>query len=69
MPAVITNPASPNGEAVESDRLSHAHRIASDQEALSVSRALAQKFAVGAAQRDRERILPRGELDEFGILE
>jgi SfnB family sulfur acquisition oxidoreductase len=65
MPAAITNPALPNAEAVESDRLSHAHRIASDQEALSVSRALAQKFAVGAAQRDRERLLPQGELGEF----
>lgn len=42
-----------------------AHIIRSDAEAISVARALAQRFAVEAAVRDRERRLPLAELDEF----
>ena len=42
-----------------------AHRIASDQEALMIARDLAQNFALGAAERDRKRILPGPELDAF----
>ena len=42
-----------------------AHRIASDQEALTVARELAAEFAEGAAERDRERRLPAKELDRF----
>lgn len=42
-----------------------AHIIRSDAEAISVARALAQRFAVEAAARDRERRLPLAELDEF----
>ena len=65
MSAAITEPLSPNNELVEASRRPHAHRIASDQEALTIARVLAQKFAVGAAERDRERILPQAELNEF----
>ena len=43
----------------------NAHRIASDQEALTVARELAAEFAQDAAQRDRERRLPAKELDRF----
>jgi len=43
----------------------NAHRIASDQEALTVARELAAEFAQEAAQRDRERRLPAKELDRF----
>ncbi len=42
-----------------------AHVIRDDAEALSVARALAEKFATGAAHRDRHRILPTVELDAF----
>jgi len=43
----------------------HAHVIRSDEEALAVAKSLAAEFAVGAAQRDRDRILPADELDRF----
>src|SRR3984893_17506786 len=65
MSAAIIEPLSPNNEPAETGRRPPAHRIASDQEALTIARALAEKFAAGAAQRDRERILPKAELDEF----
>lgn len=41
------------------------HLISSDAEALDVARKLAASFAVGAAERDRERRLPADELDEL----
>ena len=47
------------------NRSPDAHRIASDAEALSIARELASEFAVGAAERDRERRLPAAELDRF----
>jgi SfnB family sulfur acquisition oxidoreductase len=43
----------------------HAHVIASDAEAIDTAKALAAEFAVDAARRDRERILPAAELDRF----
>ena len=42
-----------------------AHRIRDDAEALTVARKLAERFAPEAAARDRERRLPRRELEEF----
>ena len=42
-----------------------AHIIRSDAEAISIARELAQRFAVDASVRDRERRLPVAELDEF----
>jgi SfnB family sulfur acquisition oxidoreductase len=42
-----------------------AHIIGSDAEAIDVAHALAEKFAPGAAQRDRHRILPIIEIDAF----
>lgn len=42
-----------------------AHRITSDDEAIQVARELAAEFAVGAAERDRNRRLPAAELDRF----
>jgi SfnB family sulfur acquisition oxidoreductase len=42
-----------------------AHRISSDAEALVVARDLATEFAVGASDRDRERQLPRAEIDRY----
>ncbi|MBC8129693.1 MAG: SfnB family sulfur acquisition oxidoreductase [Rhizobiaceae bacterium] len=47
------------------DRHPHAHRIASDVEAVAVARELAAEFAVEAAERDRTRRLPAKELDRF----
>ena len=41
------------------------HRIADDAEALDVARELATVFAVDAARRDRERILPWAELERW----
>jgi SfnB family sulfur acquisition oxidoreductase len=43
----------------------HAHVIQSDAEAIDAAKALAVEFAVDAARRDRERILPAAELDRF----
>lgn len=42
-----------------------AHIIRSDAEAIAVATELAQRFAVDASVRDRERRLPVAELDEF----
>lgn len=42
-----------------------AHLIRSDAEAIAVATELAQRFAVDASARDRERRLPLAELDEF----
>ncbi len=41
-----------------------AHRIASDHEAIAIAKELAESFATGAAERDRERRLPIAEIDE-----
>jgi SfnB family sulfur acquisition oxidoreductase len=62
--ALLTEFLPRNDQPLESDR-PDAHRITSDQEALTIARDLAEKFAVGAAERDRGRILPKVELDEF----
>jgi SfnB family sulfur acquisition oxidoreductase len=43
----------------------NAHVIGSDAEAVAVAAALAAEFAVGAADRDRDRTLPARELDRF----
>ena len=42
-----------------------AHIIRDDQEALAVAHRLAERFQQESAERDRERRLPRKELDEF----
>ena len=42
-----------------------AHLIRDDQEAIAVAQRLAQRFQEEADKRDRERRLPRKELDEF----
>jgi len=42
-----------------------AHVIQSDAEAIAIAKELAAEFAVEAAKRDRERILPAAELDRF----
>lgn len=42
-----------------------AHIIRSDAEAIAVATRLAERFAVEASVRDRERRLPVAELDEF----
>jgi alkylation response protein AidB-like acyl-CoA dehydrogenase len=65
MSAAITEPLSRNNDPVETSLRPQAHRIGSDQEALAIARVLAQKVAVGAAERDRNRILPKTELAEF----
>jgi SfnB family sulfur acquisition oxidoreductase len=42
-----------------------AHIIRDDAEAIAVARALAEEFALGASDRDRDRRLPRAEIDRF----
>ncbi len=42
-----------------------AQHIASEQEAITVARKLAQEFAAGAAERDRQRVLPFAEIERF----
>jgi SfnB family sulfur acquisition oxidoreductase len=53
------------GPAPTFDLAPNAHVIRSDVETLEVAKALAAEFAVDAARRDRERILPAAELDRF----
>ena len=43
----------------------HAHRIGSEDEAIRAAEGLAAEFAVGAAERDRERRLPGREVERF----
>jgi SfnB family sulfur acquisition oxidoreductase len=45
--------------------MSAAHIIRNDAEALAVAHALAAEFAPGASERDRDRRLPRAEIDRF----
>ncbi len=42
-----------------------AHRIRDDEEALALARSLAADLALGACERDRERRLPRLEVERF----
>ena len=51
--------------AVSQARVRSAVRIGSEAEALSIARELAAEFAVGAAERDRERRLPHAEIDRL----
>jgi SfnB family sulfur acquisition oxidoreductase len=53
------------GPAPTFDLEPQAHVIRSDAEAIDIAKALAAEFALGAAERDRERILPAAELDRF----
>jgi len=41
------------------------HVIRGDAEAIAVAHALATEFASGASERDRDRRLPRAEIDRF----
>ncbi len=41
------------------------HRIRSDAEAIEIARTIAQRFADGAAERDRDRRLPWAEIEAF----
>ncbi|WP_323121347.1 SfnB family sulfur acquisition oxidoreductase [Burkholderia alba] len=50
---------------VQSAAAQAARRIASDQEALDAAHAFAATIAAGAAERDRDRRLPYGELDAY----
>jgi len=43
----------------------HAHVIRGDAAAIDIAKTLAGEFAIDAAKRDRERILPAAELDRF----
>ncbi|MBK4992292.1 SfnB family sulfur acquisition oxidoreductase [Pseudomonas sp. S37] len=42
-----------------------AHRLASEEEAISIAHRLAQSFSEGAAERDREGYLPIDEIDQY----
>jgi SfnB family sulfur acquisition oxidoreductase len=58
-------PIAVSNEIPSFDLSPNAHRIASDEEALTVASQLADEFRVEAAERDRERRLPAEELDRF----
>jgi SfnB family sulfur acquisition oxidoreductase len=52
-------------------RLSHAHVIRDDSEAMATARAVASRIAQGAVLRDRQRVLPFDEMDwlsDAGLL-
>lgn len=55
----------PAGFQAPPPRNGSVHVIRDDAEALAVAAELAAEFAKGAAQRDRERILPEAELDRL----
>ena len=67
--AASPTPPSTNGHAVVAAPMPRiaapAHIIRSDEEALEVAQHLATIFQQESAERDRERRLPRTELDEF----
>jgi SfnB family sulfur acquisition oxidoreductase len=65
MPGTTIEISPSSEQIVHSPRPAKAHRVASDEEALTVARRLSQQFAIDAAKRDRERILPQAELDAF----
>lgn len=44
-----------------------AHIVTSDEEAIEIAAKLAAKFAVGAARRDREGLLPVEEIDTYSL--
>jgi SfnB family sulfur acquisition oxidoreductase len=58
-------PATPTGVPGLPRPARPAHVIHDDAEAIEVATALAAKFASGAAQRDRHRILPTVEIEAF----
>jgi SfnB family sulfur acquisition oxidoreductase len=61
--AEIHRPSAPaNGAVLHTGA---AHRIDSDEEAIARSRALRETLAAGAAGRDRERALPRAEVERL----
>ncbi|GKS76498.1 SfnB family sulfur acquisition oxidoreductase [Acidovorax sp. SUPP950] len=60
--AAASTPADP---APASPAASPPHRIATDTEALAAAQRYAARIAPGAAQRDRERLLPWDALDDF----
>ncbi|HEY4917203.1 MAG TPA: hypothetical protein VIH92_09845, partial [Solirubrobacteraceae bacterium] len=61
--AEIHRPSTPaNGAVLHTGT---AHRIDSDEEAIARSRALRETLAAGAAGRDRERALPRAEVERL----
>jgi SfnB family sulfur acquisition oxidoreductase len=62
---VTVNVPIPTDAAPTFDLEPRAHVIRSDDEAITVAKTLAAEFAAGAAERDRERILPAAELDRF----
>jgi hypothetical protein len=62
---IDTKPAQKQGVPGVPRPVKPAHIIGSDAEAIDVAHTLAAKFAPGAAQRDRHRILPIVEIDAF----
>lgn len=61
--AEIHRPSAPANGAVLHTGV--AHRIDSDEEALARARTLRETLAAGAAERDRERTLPRAEVERL----
>jgi SfnB family sulfur acquisition oxidoreductase len=59
---VTTTQPSP---ALKTNPITGAPRITSDHEAISVVTRLAAQIAVGASERDRDRVLPGAELDQL----
>jgi SfnB family sulfur acquisition oxidoreductase len=66
MNAVIELQSSKSGRIPAfAPRTEPAYRIKSDAEALTIARELADVFASGAAERDRNRRLPAAEIEQF----
>jgi SfnB family sulfur acquisition oxidoreductase len=60
--AEIHRPPASNGAVLH---VGAAQRISSDEEAIARSRALLETFSAGAAERDRQRTLPRAEVERL----
>ncbi|KAF1042709.1 MAG: Dibenzothiophene desulfurization enzyme C [Herbaspirillum frisingense] len=65
MPALTDASPGPRAQPARRHSQRPAQRIASEAQALQTARELAQDFAQGAAERDRQRILPFDEIERF----
>ena len=54
-----------NISPLQSEQLTHAHIIKSDEEALEIAHNLAEQFKINSVQRDAERILPFEEIEAY----
>jgi SfnB family sulfur acquisition oxidoreductase len=63
----VASPVGPDADLAVAEPDRRAHVIKSDHEAIELVRKLAASFRLGAISRDRERILPRSEIESLTV--